>query len=76
MEAGRSYTLEFRAKADAPCTVRASASQAHEPWAVFDSKAIDLAREWKSFRFTFPYKGKRRECPNRFHVARLANGRV
>ncbi|HZJ17786.1 MAG TPA: carbohydrate binding domain-containing protein [Chthoniobacteraceae bacterium] len=56
VEGGRSYTLEFRAKADAPCSVRASASQAHEPWTVFDSKAIDLTREWKSFRFTFRAK--------------------
>src|SRR5262249_49149042 len=56
VEAGRSYTLDFRAKADTACTVRASASQAHEPWSVFDSKAIDLTPEWKTFRFTFRAK--------------------
>lgn len=54
IEAGRYYTLTFRARADQPRTVSYGASQAHEPWGTLGlSGSAKLTSEWKTFRAGF-----------------------
>jgi len=53
VKGGESYTVTFRAKSDESRVGRVGASQAHAPWAVFDSKELKLGPEWKTFHFSF-----------------------
>jgi hypothetical protein len=54
IEAGRYYTLAFRARADQPRTVSYDAGQAHDPWGNLGlSGTVKLAPEWKAFRAGF-----------------------
>jgi hypothetical protein len=50
----QTYTLTFRAKADAPRTMAASVGEAHEPWGELGLHGLAaLTNEWRSFRFVF-----------------------
>jgi len=56
LEAGRTYTLRFLARADAPRTVSVHAMQAHQPWRGFWGSEVRLSTEWRPFRFLFTPK--------------------
>lgn len=51
-----SYTLTFKARADAEMTISVAASQAHEPWEVLGTKQVKVTREWQQLRFSFEPK--------------------
>jgi len=54
IEAGRYYTLAFRARADQPRTVSYGVGQAHDPWGTLGlSGSAKLTAEWKAFRVGF-----------------------
>ena len=50
---GKSYTMTFRARADAPRRITVVASQAHEPWNQLWSANVELTKDWKDYRFAF-----------------------
>lgn len=50
---GQSYTLIFRARADASRRLSVNAMQAHAPWRPLWSSEVRLTTRWQSFRFTF-----------------------
>jgi len=54
LAAGKTYTVHFRAKADAPRHISVGLGQAHEPWKVFGSLNVQLTTEWKDFHFSIP----------------------
>ena len=56
LQQGQSYTVTFRAKAEAGHSVRISAGEAHAPWGVFESKPVKVTSEWQSFAFSFVAK--------------------
>jgi hypothetical protein len=54
VEAGRPYTLTFRAKANRPLRMSAELKQAHDPWQNLGlQNEVTLGKEWQSFRFVF-----------------------
>jgi hypothetical protein len=53
VEAGRSYTVSFRARADQPRRISVSLSQSHEPWKVLATQSINLTATPQQVRFTF-----------------------
>lgn len=53
LDEGKSYTLRFRARADAPRRLDIAASQAHEPWRVLWAGGAELTSDWKEFQFRF-----------------------
>ena len=58
IEAGRYYSLIFRARADQPRTVSYGVGQAHEPWGNLGlSGQAKLTPEWKAFRVGFVASG-------------------
>ncbi len=54
LQAGRAYTLRFRAKADKPCDINVNVGEAHAGWRLLGlSETAGLSGEWREFRFTF-----------------------
>jgi hypothetical protein len=54
LEAGRSYTASFWARAEAPLSLSVHVSQAQTPWQNLGlSGSAGVDREWKPFRFVF-----------------------
>jgi carbohydrate binding protein with CBM4/9 domain/cellulase (glycosyl hydrolase family 5) len=53
IDAARSYTITFRARASAPRKISVALSQTHEPWKVLASAQVKLTAESKPFRLTF-----------------------
>ncbi len=53
-EAGKAYTVSFRAKSDSARAISVFASQTHEPWSNLGLSAdAPLTNEWRDFRFVF-----------------------
>lgn len=52
--AGKTYTVSLRARADAPRKINVTLSQAHEPWKVFATQAVDVTTEWQDIHFSVP----------------------
>jgi hypothetical protein len=53
-EEGATYTVRFRARADAPCRVRVAGQNAVPPWHNTGLNAdVPLTKEWQPFEFTF-----------------------
>jgi hypothetical protein len=51
VQSGRHYTVAFWAKADEPCTIRSSITQAHSPWKDLSPAGhIELTNDWQQFR--------------------------
>lgn len=54
VHAGRSYSLQFRARADDARAIYVGIARNHEPWdGIGFYQAIDLTPEWKSFQISF-----------------------
>lgn len=54
LEAGRPYTVRFRARADAPRSLAVSVTQAHDPWGNLGLTATArLSTHWQEFRYVF-----------------------
>jgi hypothetical protein len=54
LQADRSYTLSFSAKADRQTSISVNAGQAHEPWLGLGlSSTANLTTQWQPFRFVF-----------------------
>jgi Carbohydrate binding domain len=53
LEPGRSYTLMFQARAEAPRRISVNAMQAHAPWRQLWTGEVRLTPAWQSFQFTF-----------------------
>lgn len=51
---GKTYTVRFRAKADAERRININLSQNHEPWKVLASGEATLTKEWKTYQFSMP----------------------
>jgi hypothetical protein len=53
-EAGKAYTVSFRAKADSARAISVTAAQAHDPWKQLGLAAdARLSNDWREFRFVF-----------------------
>jgi hypothetical protein len=51
-EMGKTYTVNVRAKSDAPRKITINLSQAHAPWKVLASQRVDLGSEWRDIHFS------------------------
>jgi glycosyltransferase involved in cell wall biosynthesis/peptidoglycan/xylan/chitin deacetylase (PgdA/CDA1 family) len=54
VEAGKSYEVSFRARADSPRSLAVGCARAHDPWdglGLYDT--IDLTPQWQDFRLDF-----------------------
>jgi hypothetical protein len=53
-KAGKTYTIKFRVKSDAPRKITLGVTQAHDPWKVFTSRDLNLTSEWQDVYFPAP----------------------
>lgn len=53
LQAGRAYTLSFRARSTTPRRVTVNAMQAHDPWKVLWSAEVPVASDWTTFHLVF-----------------------
>jgi len=53
VEAGKSYTVHFAARADQPATIWAYTMRNLDPWTWYGANLVDLTTDWHEFSYTF-----------------------
>ncbi|MBK9014108.1 MAG: carbohydrate binding domain-containing protein [Saprospiraceae bacterium] len=53
VEAGKTYTVHFAARAEQPATIYAYTMRNLDPWTWYGSKQISLTPQWQEFSYTF-----------------------
>ena len=55
LKRGKTYTISFKAKADAPRPINVKILQNHDPWANYFVKTVDLTTKWQTYSFTYTH---------------------
>jgi hypothetical protein len=53
VQAGRTYTVHFAARADQPSSIWAYTQRNLDPWTWYGAEYIDLTTDWQEFSYTF-----------------------
>lgn len=53
VQAGKTYTVQFAARADQPATIWAYTMRNLTPWTWYGSKQVNLTTQWQEFSYTF-----------------------